>query len=64
MQPNKRDVLTGAHNKRLNNVDPTHNQITAPVANEEKVLSESHVNVPSEQSVMNAKEWVDNGSRL
>lgn len=64
MKSDKSKVLTGAGNKRLNNLEATHNEGTAAWADTEKMVGEAKVSVPSENNVLNAKEWVDNGSRL
>lgn len=64
MDNHQDNVLTGAHNKRLNNTHPTNNERTAARTDADKVLDNTKVTVPSEQNVVNAKEWVDNGSRL
>lgn len=60
----KSEALDGKDNKRLNNAECTHEECTEARANIEKELAHSHVTIPSESSVINNKEWVDNGSRL
>lgn len=58
------NVLTGKGNKRLNNTDPLHEQNTAAIADAQKVISETQMTIPSTLNVVNAKDWVDDGSRL
>lgn len=60
----KMEHLTGENNKRLNSSIPTHDESTAAWCDTKKTLKDSHVSIPSEQGVINAKEWVDNGSKL
>ena len=54
------------HNKSLeiNRTKPTNSEATAAWCNANKKEPETNVSIPNEQSVINAKEWVDNGSRL
>ncbi len=56
--------LDGSNNKRLTSSKPTDNEGTAAWANEKKVQKKSEVSIPSLDNVINAKEWVDNGSKL
>lgn len=60
----KSEALDGKDNKRLNNTVCTHEEITEARANIAKELTHSHVTIPSEENVINNKEWVDNGSKL
>lgn len=64
MTLNKENVLTGAGNKRLNNTDAVHSENTAAWTDTEKVIGEAKVSVPSSTNTINAKEWVDDGSKL
>lgn len=64
MISNKDNVLTGVGNKRLNNIDAVHSENTAAWTDEEKVVGEGKVSAPSNINIINAKEWVDNGSKL
>lgn len=64
MAHEKMQALTGAPNKRLNSTMPTHDESTAAWCDTKKTLKDSHVRIPSEKGVLNAKEWVDNGSKL
>lgn len=58
------NVLSGANNKRLNNVDVINSSATAAYADVERTIEEGNVPIPSENDIVNAKEWVDNGSKL
>lgn len=60
----KSEALDGKDNRRLNNTTCAHSEITEARSNIEKELAHSHVTIPSESSVIDNKEWVDNGSRL
>ncbi|MGL6107125.1 CDIF630_02480 family spore surface protein [Romboutsia sp.] len=64
MQSNKDKALTGENNKRLKKYRPTNNEQNAAWADIDKLQAESKVSIPSMESVNEAKEWVDNGSRL
>jgi len=64
MNAKKSEAVTGANNKRLNSCDPITNEGTAAWADAESLMEKTKVNVPSETNILNAKEWVDNGSRL
>ena len=58
------EPVRGENNKRLYSKDPIKNEGTAAWADAERLMKETNINVPSETNVINAKEWVDNGSRL
>ena len=60
----KSNALKGQNNKRLNNVDEIHNEATAAWSDNYEVAPKTHVSTPSTDAVINAKEWVDNGSKL
>lgn len=64
LQNKKAKALTGANNKRLKKYRPTNNEQSAAWADIDKLQAESKVAIPSLQSVEEAKEWVDDGSRL
>lgn len=64
MLENKNTALTGASNKRLNNMDLRNNQSTAPIADTKKVTKDAKLTLPPEEDVIHAKEWVDDGSLL
>ena len=61
---NSKDDLQGRNNKRLHTDKPTNCEGTAAWQNSEENDKVDHVNKPSIDSVVDAKEWVDNGSRL
>jgi hypothetical protein len=60
----KNDQLKGNCNRRLTSSTPTDNEGTAAWANEETKLEPSQVSIPSLENVIDAKNWVDNGSKL
>ena len=64
MKSNKTKPLTGANNQRLTKHTPTNSQQTAAWSDIDKLKIESNVSIPSEESVEEAKDWVDNGSQL
>lgn len=64
MKQENKNVLSGADNKRLNNLDVLNSPEDAAYTNEAEMQKHTHVPIPSEADVINAKEWVDNGSRL
>lgn len=64
MNAKKAEAVRGENNKRLDCCDPIKNEGTAAWADAERLMEETQVNVPSEKNIINAKEWVDNGSRL
>ena len=64
MQSKKAQPLSGEHNKRLKKYRPTNTQVTAAWADIDKLQPESKVSIPSLNNVEEAKDWVDNGSRL
>lgn len=64
MKKENKNVLTGADNKRLNNSDALNSPGAAAYTSAIDLEKHTHVNIPSEEEVMDAKEWVDNGSKL
>lgn len=60
----KSQALSGKDNKRINNLDRVHSEITEARCNIASETKKSAVNIPNVNNVMNSKEWVDNGSRL
>ncbi|MBB2183147.1 DUF3787 domain-containing protein [Lachnospiraceae bacterium MD1] len=60
----KKDNFQGKNNKRLDSINPTNNEGTAAWQNSESNYKVDQVNKPSEERVIDAKDWVDNGSRL
>jgi len=63
-QPRERESLDGRDNKRLNAKKPTNSEGTAAWQNSATRYQEDNVNKPSIERVIDAKDWVDNGSRL
>lgn len=62
---NRKDKqLQGKNNKRLQTVNPTNSEGTAAWQNSETNYDVDQVNKPSLDRVIDAKDWVDNGSRL
>lgn len=60
----KIDNLQGRDNKRLKAKDPTNSEGTAAWQNSEQNYKVDMVNKPSIENVIDAKDWVDNGSKL
>ena len=56
--------LSGKNNIRLKETTPMTNEYTAAWADVDNIIPESQVTQPSIEDVINAKEWVDNGSKL
>lgn len=64
MQSKKAQPLSGKDNRRLKLKTPVDQNSTAAWADIDKLRPESKVSVPSLDSVLEAKDWVDNGSKL
>ncbi len=64
MTTNHKDNLKGNNNKRLHTVKATNCECTAAWQNCADKYEEDNVNKPSIENVVDAKEWVDNGSKL
>lgn len=64
MITNRKDTLTGKDNKRLKTGKSTNCECTAAWQNCEENYQVDNVSKPSMESVIDAKDWVDNGSRL
>ena len=60
----KSKPLTGADNKRLDKVSQSDSESTAAWAGTDYYAPKSYVSVPKTSAGEDAKEWVDNGSRL
>ena len=58
------DKLQGNNNQRLEAAKPTNCECTAAWQNSETTYKVDQVNKPSLDCVIDAKDWVDNGSRL
>jgi len=61
---NSKDNFQRKNNKRLKTCNPTNNEGTAAWQNSEDNYKVDKVNKPSLDRVIDAKDWVDNGSRL
>ena len=64
MKNAKYQALDGMNNKRINNMDMVHSEMTEARNEKVKHLKDSNVSIPDEIGVINSKEWVDNGSKL
>ncbi len=64
MNNQKSHALTGANNQRINKTIKSDNEVTAAWTGGGCHEPKSNVSIPSGSAVENAKEWVDNGSRL
>lgn len=64
MAKKEKDALQGKNNKRLNTCKPTNCECTAAWANSDELYDVELVNKPSIDKVVDAKDWVDNGSKL
>lgn len=64
MQSKKAQPLSGKDNRRLKLKTPVDQNSTAAWADIEKMREHSNTPVPSLENVIEAKDWVDNGSRL
>ena len=60
----KAQPLNGKNNIRLKETTPVNSEYTAAWADVDNIVPESQVPQPSLEDVINAKEWVDNGSKL
>ena len=56
--------LSGRKNKRLYSKVRLNNNYTAAWADIDKVYPNTNVSAPSEEQTKEAKDWVDNGSKL
>lgn len=59
-----KDNFQGKNNKRLRTVNPTNSEGTAAWSNSAENYKVDQVNKPSLDRVIDAKDWVDNGSKL
>lgn len=57
-------ALSGKDNQRLYSYEPTNNEATAAWREDCETTPMSRVEIPSDENVDEAKDWVDNGSRL
>ena len=59
-----KDILSGKNNSRLDKDRPIHKEDTAAWNETDQTLNPGNVSIPSSENVAEAKEWVDDGSRL
>ncbi len=64
MTNEKTKPLNGEKNKRLKSHTPINNEYTAALADANKLKNNTNVSIPSLNNVEEAKNWVDNGSKL
>lgn len=64
MTVKKQESFQGKNNKRLHTCNPTNNEGTAAWQDCEEKGEVDKVNKPSVDRVIDAKDWVDNGSKL
>ena len=57
-------ALSGENNKRLYSTYPTNPEGTAAWSEDSEIVPISKVEIPDAYDVEEAKDWVDNGSRL
>lgn len=60
----KTESLRGKNNKRLDSTVATNCEYSAAWQNKESEYNVDEVNKPSYNDVVEAKDWVDNGSKL
>lgn len=60
----KQTALDGKDNKRLYSSRPTNSEGTAAWSEDSEIMPVSKVEIPDTDFVEEAKDWVDNGSRL
>ena len=60
---NNASALTGENNKRLTLKLAVDQGLNAPLSEADQIMPESNVTIPSEENILQAKDWVDNGSR-
>lgn len=64
MEHSKSIPLYGNLNKRIDKLYELESEANAAWTNTAKTAPKTNIPIPSEEAVVNAKEWVDNGSRL
>lgn len=64
MMIKQKDKFQGKNNERLETAKPTNSEGTAAWQNSETNYKVDLVNKPSLERVIDAKDWVDNGSKL
>ena len=60
---NHSKALNGENNRRLNLKIPVDQGLNYSILESDQIMPESNVSIPSEENVIEAKDWVDNGSR-
>lgn len=64
MESQKAKPLSGANSKRLESTTPTNSYENAALTDVAHVDKASNTTQPSLEAILDAKDWVDNGSRL
>lgn len=64
MNDPKSQALTGVNNNRINKTTKSDSESTLAWTGANHYTKDANVPIPSSQAVQNAKDWVDNGSRL
>lgn len=60
---NNASALNGENNGRLNVKMVFDQGLNAPLSESDQTMPNSNVTIPSEENVLQAKDWVDNGSQ-
>lgn len=63
MLQNNSKALNGENNRRLNLKMAVDQGLNAPLSEADQIMPGSNVTIPSEENVLQAKDWVDNGSQ-
>ena len=63
MLQNRTTALNGENNRRLNLKLAVDQGLNAPISEADQIMPHSNVTIPSEENVIHAKDWVDNGSQ-
>lgn len=64
MTKSKWAPLDGKNNSRIQRTDVKNQSTTFPLADKDEICKSCHLTKPSEEDVIHAKEWVDDGSLL
>lgn len=56
--------LSGKDNRRLDSKVSVNSCYTEAIADNSKVCKDTNATIPSEEQILEAKDWVDNGSKL
>lgn len=57
-------ALNGKNNSRIERTDVKNQSTTFPLTDTDRIDKADHTTRPSEEDVIHAKEWVDDGSLL